>query len=200
MTKSTLRKKAGVLLSVAVVMILALSTLSAQTAGKISGKITDLETGEPLIGCNVIIVGTTMGASTDVDGTFFIINVPPRKFDVEASILGYQKVVQQDVIVNSGRTTVVNFKLKSSALVQAEVVIQATRPDVEVEKTSTSMITRLDEVQQLPAMHSASDALKLSSEVDNDHFRGGVRTKSFTQCKVLQLRIRTIIRMCSTRS
>ncbi|HTY37428.1 MAG TPA: TonB-dependent receptor [Bacteroidota bacterium] len=173
MTKSILRKKAGVLLSAAVVMMLGLSTLSAQTAGKISGKITDQDTGEPLVGCNVIIVGTGMGASTDMDGSFFIINVPPRKFDVEASILGYQKVVQRDVIVNSGRTTVVNFKLKTSALLQAEVVIQATRPDVEVEKTSTSMITRLDEVQQLPAMHSASDALKLSSEVDNDHFRGG---------------------------
>jgi hypothetical protein len=154
-------------------LILALSTLSAQTAGKISGKITDLETGEPLIGCNVVIVGTGMGAATDMDGTFFIINVPPRKFDVEASLLGYQKVLQRDVIVNSGRTTVVDFKLKSSALLLQGIVIQASRPDVEVEKTSTSMITRLDEVQQLPSMHSANDALKLSSEVDNDHFRGG---------------------------
>jgi hypothetical protein len=93
MTKFRLRKNTGVLLSVAIVMILALSTLSAQTAGKISGKITDLETGEPLVGCNVVIVGTGMGAATDVEGTFFIINVPPRKFDVEASLLGYQKVL-----------------------------------------------------------------------------------------------------------
>jgi outer membrane receptor protein involved in Fe transport len=173
MTKSRLRRKAGVLLSIAVVMILTLSTLSAQTAGKISGKITDLETGEPLVGCNIVVVGTLMGASTDPDGTFFIINVPPGKFDVEASLIGYQKVLQRDVIVNSGKTTTVNFQLKSSALIQQEVVIQATRPDVQPEKTSTSTVVRPEDVQSLAGMRDVNDVIGLAADVTDGHFRGG---------------------------
>jgi outer membrane receptor protein involved in Fe transport len=173
MTKSRLRKKAGVLLSVVAVMILALSTLSAQTAGKISGKITDQETGEPLVGCNVVVVGTLMGASTDPDGNYFIINVPPGKFDVEASLLGYQKVLQQEVIVNSGKTTTANFKLKSSALIQQEVVVHATRPDVQPEKTSTSTVIRPEDVQSLAGMRDIGDVIGLAADVTDGHFRGG---------------------------
>ena len=173
MTQCTLRRNPGVLLAVAVVMVLALSTLSAQTAGKISGKITDLETGEPLVGCNVVVVGTLMGASTDPDGTFFIINVPPGKFDVEASLLGYQKVMQREVIVNSGKTSTVNFKLKSSALLQQEVVIQATRPDVQPEKTSTSTVVRPEDVASLAGMRDIGDVIGLAADVTDGHFRGG---------------------------
>jgi len=63
--------------------------------------------------------------------------------------------------------------LSPSVVQQKEVIVEATRPDVEVEKTSTSMITRPDDVRQLPAMHSVNDILSLSSDVDNGHFRGG---------------------------
>jgi len=66
----------GVLYLSALVLV-AFSMLSAQTVGKISGLVTDAETGEPLIGCNVAVAGTTLGASTDLDGAFFVLNIPP---------------------------------------------------------------------------------------------------------------------------
>ena len=118
-------------------MLLVLSTASGQDVGKVSGVVRDAETNEPLIGCNVTILGTTLGAATDVDGAFFILNVPPGKYDIQASILGYQKVILRDAVVNAGRTTAANFNLKSAALEQKEIVIEASRPDVEREKTST---------------------------------------------------------------
>jgi outer membrane receptor protein involved in Fe transport len=161
------------LLSIAVMIIFALGIVSAQTAGKISGKITDQETGEALVGCNVVVVGTQMGASTDADGTYFIINVPPGRFEVEASLLGYQKMRQQDVIVNSGKTTTLNFRLKSSALLQQEVVIQATRPDVQPEKTSTSTVVRPEDVESLAGMRDIGDVIGLAADVTDGHFRGG---------------------------
>jgi outer membrane receptor protein involved in Fe transport len=145
----------------------------AQTTGKISGVVTDAENGETLIGANIVIVGTSMGASTDIDGSFFIINVPPGSYDVQASIVGYQKVIQRSVIVNVGRTTTANFSLKSTAVMQKDVVIEAVRPDVEKEKTSTSAITRPDEVKQLAGMHNVGDVLSLSADVSDGHFRGG---------------------------
>src|SRR5690606_19848821 len=49
----------------------------AQT-GKIAGTITDAESGETLVGVNVLIEGTTQGSVTDVDGYYVILNVSPR--------------------------------------------------------------------------------------------------------------------------
>jgi outer membrane receptor protein involved in Fe transport len=156
-----------------VLVFLAWSTLSAQNAGKISGLIKDAETGEPLIGCNVTVLGTTLGASTDLEGTFFVLNVPPGKYDIQASLLGYQKVVQRGAVVNSGRTTTADFRLSSEALILQEMVIQATRPDVEREKTSTSAIIRTEDVQSLAGIRDVGDVLNLAADITDGHFRGG---------------------------
>ena len=164
---------ARALVFVVALLLLAVMSLSAQTAGKVSGVIKDLETGEALIGCNVVIVGTMMGASTDPEGAFFIINVPPGKYEIEASILGYQKVRQRDVVVNSGKTTTAKFELKSSALIQQEVIVQATRPDVQPEKTSTSTVIRPEDVESLAGMRDISDVIGLAADVADGHFRGG---------------------------
>jgi len=51
-------------------------TLQSATVGKLAGKVTDQSTGEPIIGANVIIQGTSLGAATDVDGDFFYHQYP----------------------------------------------------------------------------------------------------------------------------
>jgi hypothetical protein len=160
-------------LYVSALFVCALSILTAQNSGKISGLVKDSETGEPLIGVNIVVIGTSLGNPTDIEGNYFILNVPVGKYEVQASMVGYAKVTKTDVIVNIGKTTNLNFTMSPSVVMQKEVVVEAVRPDVEVEKTSTSMITRSDEVKQLPAMHTVNDVLSLSSEVDNNHFRGG---------------------------
>ncbi|MGD0037722.1 MAG: TonB-dependent receptor, partial [Bacteroidota bacterium] len=160
-------------LYVGALMVFALSILCAQNSGKISGVVKDAETGEPLIGVNVVVIGTSLGNPTDVEGNYFILNVPVGKYEVQASMVGYARTTKTDVIVNLEKTTELDFSLSPSVVQQKEVIIEATRPDVEVEKTSTSMITRSDDVVQLPAMHSVNDVLNLSSDVDNGHFRGG---------------------------
>jgi len=145
----------------------------AQNTGKLSGIVTDAETGEPLVGSNVVILGTNLGAATDLDGRYFILNIPPGKYEVQVSMVGYNKAIQTGVIINSGMTTNLNFKLKPAILEQAVVVIEATRPDVEPEKTSTSMIIRTDEVQQIAGMRNVGNVIGLSADVVGGHFRGG---------------------------
>ena len=68
------------------------SWIFAGNTGKLAGDVTDAETGEPLIGANVLIEGTTMGASVDLDGHYFILNVPPGLYTVTASMVGYAQV------------------------------------------------------------------------------------------------------------
>ena len=158
--------------SLLAIVLLSLSFLSAQTPGKLSGEITDLQTGEHLVGVNIVIRGTSLGASSDISGSFFVLNVPPGRYDVSTSLIGYQKVLQRDVIVNSGRTTILNVSLKQEAIMGDEVIVQALRPDVQPEKTSTSEIIRSDEVQQIAGMRNISDVLTLAAEVSDGHFRG----------------------------
>ncbi|MGB6067422.1 MAG: carboxypeptidase-like regulatory domain-containing protein, partial [Desulfomonilaceae bacterium] len=66
--------------------------LFAGTTGKIAGKVIDAKTKEPMIGVNVLIVGTTMGAATDVSGNYFILNIPPGVYELKASTVGYGSV------------------------------------------------------------------------------------------------------------
>jgi outer membrane receptor protein involved in Fe transport len=147
--------------------------LLAQNSGKISGHVKDSRTSEPLVGANIIIKGTRMGASTDVDGAYFVLNVPPGTYEVSVSIVGYRRVTQQDVQVHVDRTTAIDFSLEEMALQSTEVVVTATRPDVEREKTSTSEIRRGEEMLNVPGIQDISDVLTLSSDVSDGHFRGG---------------------------
>lgn len=73
------------------IIVLLHSILLSGTTGKITGKITDSKTGEGLIGVNVLIAGTTLGASSDIDGYYVILNIPPGKYNLLFSSLGYNK-------------------------------------------------------------------------------------------------------------
>lgn len=154
-------------------VIMASQAALSQSVGKLSGVITDGTTGEPLIGCNVVILGTKMGAATDINGSFFILNISPGKYSIQASMLGYERVAQTDVIVNAGKTTTADFKLKPTTISGQEVVIEARRPDVELDKTSTSEIVRAEDVQQIAGMRDVGDVIGLAADVTDGHFRGG---------------------------
>ena len=51
-----------------------------QTTGKISGRVVDISTEEALLGVNVILEGTNLGAATDLNGHFYILNISPGKY------------------------------------------------------------------------------------------------------------------------
>lgn len=147
--------------------------LFAQNVGQIAGTVVDSRTGEALPGANVVIVESSRGAAANVDGEYRILNIPPGRYDVRASMVGYESTLVVDVVVNAGRTTTIDFVLIDEALESAEVVIIAERPDVEIDKTSTSHIVRFDDVEALPGVRDISDVLNLTGDVIDGHFRGG---------------------------
>lgn len=160
----------------AILLALALGcvqVLIAQNSGKLAGFIRDKSTKEPLPGVNIIVKGTKLGASSANDGSYFILNVPPGIYTVSASIIGYQTITQQNVIVNVDRTNTVDFILSQTELAMDEVVIAAERPDVEKEKTSTSDIWRGDDLISRAGVRDIAQVIALSSDVSDDHFRGG---------------------------
>lgn len=154
-------------------VFLATTILHAQNDGKVAGTVTEAKSGAPLPGANIEIVDRKMGAAADIDGNYYILNVPPGKYDLRASVIGYKSMKVVDVIVNSGKTTRIDFKLQEEILEAEEVVVVAERPDVERDKTSTSAIVRFDEVQDLPGIRDISDVISLAADVYDGHFRGG---------------------------
>jgi len=148
------------------------SYVYAGTTGKIAGKIIDAGSGEPLIGANVIIVETNLGAATDFDGNFFIINIPPGKYEVKASIIGYTPLVVQNVKVSVDQTTKLDFELQTEALEMGDVVIIATRPIVQKDLTSTQSNISGDDIKMLP-LEDVESVVNLQAGVIDGHFRGG---------------------------
>jgi len=145
----------------------------AQNSGKIAGRILDGKTKEPLPSVNVVVRGTSLGAASDIEGNYFILNVPPGEYDVAVSMIGYRGVVQKNIIVNVSRTVTANFTMDETVVQSDEVVITATRPDVEKEKTSTSEIRRSEEVMNVPGIVNIADVIGLNADVSDGHFRGG---------------------------
>ena len=93
--------------------------------GRISGKIVDYETGEALIGCNVLLEGTSIGAAADIDGNYNISSVPVGRYNIIFSNIGYSKSKIENIEILSGSTTIVNYSLKTESFKTDEVVVQA---------------------------------------------------------------------------
>jgi TonB-dependent receptor len=97
----------------------------AQQPGSISGKITDKSNNEELIGANVIVVGTTIGASTDLDGKFNIKGLQPGKYSIKVSYISYQSVTVENIDVKENQTTSINISLTTASTELEEVVVTA---------------------------------------------------------------------------
>ncbi|HMN48023.1 MAG TPA: TonB-dependent receptor [Ignavibacteriaceae bacterium] len=154
-------------------LIFQLGTLvQAGTTGKISGKIIDKKTGEALIGANVIIIGTTMGASSDLDGNYYILNIPPGEYQVKASMVGYSSFTIQKVRVSVDQTTKLDFELTSESIELSDVLVTAEKPLVRKDLTSTEQNISGDNISMLP-LEDVSAVVNLQAGVVDGHFRGG---------------------------
>ncbi|MEP6781502.1 MAG: TonB-dependent receptor [Gemmatimonadaceae bacterium] len=127
-----------------------LSALHAQT-GKLSGTVTDAETGKPVAGVNVVIDGTTLGSLTGENGKYFIIQVPPGIVSVQARRLGYQSVRQQGVQIVIDQNVTTDFKIKATNQQLEAITIQAAQtPLIQRGTTGTASIISADEITSLP--------------------------------------------------
>jgi outer membrane receptor protein involved in Fe transport len=122
----------------------------AGTTGKIKGKVTDLQTGEPLIGANVIVSGTSLGAATDVKGEYTISNLDAGVYELKSSYLGYKTVTISHVRVNADLTTEIIFQLPATGISVGEVEIVAQRPLINKSNTNAIRTTSNEVIDALP--------------------------------------------------
>ena len=146
--------------------------LFAGTTGKIAGKVTDKKSGEPLIGVNIILLGTSMGSATDVDGNYYILNIPPGTYKVKASLVGYAAVTFDNVKVSVDQTTKLDFEMSEEAIEISNVVVTASKPLVQKDLTSTQENVSGNDIAMLP-VEDVQSVINLQAGVVNGHFRGG---------------------------
>jgi outer membrane receptor protein involved in Fe transport len=118
--------------------------------GKIRGTVKDAETGQPLMGTNVVIQGTMMGSATDENGEFIILNIPVGKYSLVATYMGYQKVTVGNVIVSENQTTFQNYSMPKTILEGQEVVILAEKPLVNRGATNDIKVLRSETIENMP--------------------------------------------------
>jgi TonB-dependent receptor len=106
---------------------LAINTVYAQSTGKISGKITDKNTGEALIGATVLIQGSTKGAAADVNGGYLLAGIAPGTYTLLVRYVGYETKAISQIEIKPDLVTRLDINLTASqSHALNEVVVKAT--------------------------------------------------------------------------
>ena len=160
--------------------------LHAGETGKIAGRVTDLDTGEPLAFANVSIIANwidgeehplekIMGGASDFNGDYFLLNIPPGIYNVKVSYVGYFDEIRTQVRVAVDKTTRIDFTLKSKEIyVEGDVVVTAFSIDkAERDLTATKTSYDLSKIEALPGVTDVGDILSLQADVSGNNFRGG---------------------------
>lgn len=158
-------------------LLISSHVIYAGTTGKLSGSVKDSQTGEPLVGANIIIVGTEFGAATNLDGNFVILNIPPGSYSVKVSYIGYQVSLFNDLQIIVDQTTQLPAELTPESIQVEEVIVTATTPMIQKDVTSSVSVIRRDQIEALP-VSTFTDLLSLQAGVvetgsNNLHIRGG---------------------------
>lgn len=146
-------------------------TAVAGTTGKISGVVRDAAR-QPVIGANVAVVGAPLGAATDADGRYVIVNVPAGSWTVKVSMVGYRPTTVTGIAVSADLTTKIDVVLTEEAVQIQEVVVSAKRPVVDLNLTSSRATVTREEIAKLP-VQELQDVVNLQAGVVDGHIRGG---------------------------
>ncbi len=148
----------------------------AGTTGKINGKVIDAKTKEPLPMANVMVVGTTLGSSTDLNGNYMMLQVPPGTYDVKATMIGFDPVIMKDVKVRVDLTTTANFSLSPTVLdLGKEITVVAGRPIIQKDATFSSTRMTSESIKNMPTVSTVQDLVSQQAGVVGEGMHINVR-------------------------
>ncbi len=123
-------------------------SFAQSSVGKLSGKITDAATGEPLIGANVILLNTSKGSAADINGEYFILNITPGTYSVRVSFVGYSTKTITDVRIVPGVTYELNASLSSG--INLDEIVVTSEKLYEEKATNTVKVIDSEDIARLP--------------------------------------------------
>lgn len=141
--------------------------------GRIQGKVTDSETGEPLVGAEVYLDGTQLGSLTDLDGNYHIEGIPAGTQAIRVNYLGYATKTVSDVAVAGATPAVVDVKMVSEALVAEGVTVEVTAEEergsvagaLDYQRSSANVVNGISaqEIARTPDANAGEAVRRVSS-------------------------------------
>lgn len=157
---------------IAIFFIISAFSVYGQTTGKLTGRVIDAATGEPMIGVNVLIDGTTIGAATNIDGEFVMINIPPGSYEVIARMIGYKTVRIPNTNISVNRTTSIDIPLTESSVEMEEVLVSASKITQKKDQTGSIKNISNEQIKVLP-VEDIAEVVNMQAGIVRGHFRGG---------------------------
>lgn len=127
--------------------------------GKIDGTIIDQKTGEPIVSANVLAVGTTRGAVTDINGFFTIIGIPKGIYTLRASQVGYRQYEYMNLRVGRDSTTHVSIHLNQGNVEVQGITLGAAANLQQGNRVATASAVTI------PSIKNVDDIVKLQNGV-----------------------------------
>ncbi|MCF7740199.1 MAG: TonB-dependent receptor [Candidatus Marinimicrobia bacterium] len=158
-----------------ILLILPLAQIFSQTTGKIAGVITDKQTGEPLVGVNVIVTserGEQSGSATNENGDYYIINLTPGNYTLRAQMIGYTPIIVEDLEISVNRTRNINLELEQGVVQGEAITVEADQVSLKKDQTSTIKNVSAENMEKLP-VENLNEVVNMQAGIVDGHFRGG---------------------------
>lgn len=141
-------------------------TSNAQS-GQITGKVFDSLTKEPLFGANIILTGTSLGASSDINGEFKLFNVPTRSYTLKVSYISYN-LKEYSIEVKKGITLSLEIELESQVIdlgeeitVSAQISGQASAINQQLSSDAIVNVVSSEKMLEFPDANVAESVARL---------------------------------------
>lgn len=139
-------------------ILLIISLLACSASGLIAqeftqilrGKITDTDTGQPLVGASVQLLGADLGTTTDTAGNYRLEMVPVGRYRIQVSYVGFQPVIIPELYLTSGKEEIRNVALSEQAAELDAIIVRAPRGDVYTTSPTVKTLT-VEETLRFPA-------------------------------------------------
>ena len=131
-------------------LLLGLASVSAQSVGSIEGRVLDEGTQEAIIGANVVVDGTSLGAATDIEGFFRIDRVPLGTYLVRVDYIGYAPRLVGDVVVKPSRPTLLSIEIQESVIELEAAVVVADYFTRSQDTPASTQVQSSEEIRRLP--------------------------------------------------
>jgi len=159
------------------VLICLTFSIQAQEKASLYGIVTDSNDGYPLIGVNVVVIGTSLGAATGLDGDYKIENITPGEYTIEVSYLGYEKLQITGQTFSAGEQKEYNIEMGSAAVtLEEEIVIIGDKPLIDIDDTKNKTVIDNAVIEAAPSRQIQSVINSQTGVVQNSegiHIRGG---------------------------
>ncbi len=160
------------LLCLAAVLIIINALIWAGPTGRIEGVVTDKDTGQPVFGASVQIVGTMLGDMTDTDGKYSIKGVEPGIYTLRVTHISYLSVDIADVNVALDSTTEVSFILEQSSTELEKIVVKSNLDPLNMSEVSSELTIHMKPAPMIQDPLTKANGLIAVGE-GKVHIRGG---------------------------